>query len=344
MDDSASARLPAVVPAKVLRLSAGKLPDEAQRLLAGPVGAAIADAATYAGKALSANTQRAYAADWRAFVAWCEAGGVSPLPASPVVVAGHLASLAKSLGRSGLRRRLAAIAHEHRRAGHHWESRHPAITATLRGILSQHGKTARPAAALTSAEVKKLLNACPNDLRGLRDRALFLTGLAGALRRSELVAIDREDLRFTSEGMTLRIARSKGDQEREGATIGIPRGLNPLTCPVRAMEQWLQRARIEYGAVFRRISAGGALEGRLSDQGVWKILRSRAAIAKLTVDETERLSPHGLRAGFIVEAYLKGALDEQVMQHARQKTIGTTQGYRRRAKITAASPARFLDL
>jgi integrase len=50
---------------------------------------------------------------------------------------------------------------------------------------------------------------------------------------------------------------------------------------------------------------------------VWKILRRRAAMARLTVDEAERLSPHGLRAGFITEAYLKGALDEQVMHHTR---------------------------
>ncbi|WP_338929318.1 hypothetical protein WDZ11_23090 (plasmid) [Roseomonas mucosa] len=63
------------------------------------------------------------------------------------------------------------------------------------------------------------------------------------------------------------------------------------------------------------------------------------------MDTAERLSPHGLRAGFITEAYLKGALDEQVMHHARQKkSIATTQGYRRRARITRDSPARLLDL
>ena len=218
------------------------------------------------------------------------------------------------------------------------------IRATLRGILATHGKPARPAAALTSAEVKRLLQACGSDLAGRRDVALFLTGFAGALRRSELVAIDAEHLRFTRDGMTIAIARAKGDQEGEGARIGIPRGLHPLTCPVRAMEAWLKRSRIAYGAVFRRISAGGALDTRLTTKGVWTILRKRAAQAGLTVDESERLSPHGLRAGFITEAYLRGALDEQVMHHARQKSIGTTQGYRRRAKITQDSPARLLDL
>jgi integrase len=320
------------------------LSPELLRLMAGPVGEAVAKAAGYAGNALAENTRKAYAADWRAFAEWCEAGGVPSLPASPLVVAGYLASQAGKLGRSGLRRRLAAIARQHRQAGAVWEGRHPAIADTLRGILGQHGQPVRPAAALTSTEVKRLLNACGSDLGGMRDKALLLAGFAGALRRSELVGLDVEHIRFTTEGMTLHIPHAKGDQEREGASIGIPRGLNPLSCPVRAMEQWLRQAKLRYGAVFRRIGGGGALEDRLRPQGVWFILRRRAEIAGLAVDAGERLSPHGLRAGFITEAYLKGALDEQVMHHARQKTIATTQGYRRRARITRDSPARLLDL
>lgn len=328
----------------ILRLASDQVPAEVEQLLSGPLGAALAQAAGYAGKSLSDNTRRAYASDWRAFTAWCASNGVAPLPADPVVIAGHLASLAQSLGRSGLKRRLAAIAHAHRQGGYPWQPGNAVIRATLRGIFASHGKPVRPAAALTSTEVKQLLNACGTDMAGLRDKALFLVGFAGALRRSELVAIDREHLRFTSEGMTIHIPRSKRDQEAEGADLGIPRGLNPLTCPVRAVEQWLRRARIEYGAVFRRVTAAGSLESRLSPQGVWRILRRRAEIAHLTVDERERLSPHGLRAGFITEAYLRGARDEQVMHHARQSDFATTQSYRRRAKITQDSPARLLDL
>ena len=332
------------LPTALLRAAAGQAPADVLAMLAGPVGEAVAKAATYAGRALSENTRRAYESDWNAFAAWCRAGGVAPLPASPLVVAGHLASLAGQLGRSGLRRRLAGIAEMHRRTGNPWEGSHPAIAATLRGILATHGAPSRPAAALTSVEVKRLLASCGRDLAGLRDAALLLTGFAGALRRSELVAIDREHLRFTADGMLIRIPRSKRDQEGEGADLGIPRGQNPLTCPVRAVEQWLERSRTEYGAVFRRVTAAGTLEGRLSPQGVWRILRRRAELAGLLVHESERLSPHGLRAGFITEAYLKGALDEQVMHHARQRSIATTQGYRRRAKITQDSPARLLDL
>ena len=101
---------------------------------------------------------------------------------------------------------------------------------------------------------------------------------------------------------------------------------------------------IRYGAVFRRLTASGTIEGGLTGNGVWKSLRRRAALAGLAVDDGERLSPHGLRAGFITEAYLHGALDEQVMAHARQNSVNTTRRYRKRVKTVAASPTRLLDL
>ena len=308
------------------------------------MGRAVAEAADYAACALSGATLTAYAADWAHFCAWCRTGGVSPMPAEPVIVAGYLANLAPALKRSGLKRRLAAIPHHHRISGHRWIPGHPALRATLRGILGEHGTVSRPAAALASAEVKGLLDHCGTDVAGLRDRALFLLGFAGALRRSELVAFDREHLRFTAEGVTLRLPRSKTDQEREGATLGIPRYGKRDTCPVRALEARLQRSGIAYGPVFRKVSAAGRLEARLTADGVWMVLRRRAAQAGLAVHASERLSPRGLRAGFITEAYLRGALDEQVMHHARHKDVNTTRGYCRRVKLLVENPAKLLDL
>jgi integrase len=320
------------------------LPPGVLALIVGPVGRAVAEAADFAANSLADATLNAYAADWRHFVAWCHAGDITPLPASPVVVAGYLATLATTLKRSGLKRRLAAIAHHHRAGGHAWQPGHPAIRATLRGILREHGAPARPAAALTSEEIKRLLGTCGTNLAGIRDRALFLIGFAGALRRSELVAVDREHLRFTDAGLTLLLPHSKADPEKEGVSIGIPRFGDRDTCPVRALDAWLRRSSIEYGPVFRKVSAAGRLEARLTADGVWKILRRHAAQASLTVHPSERLSPHGLRAGFITEAYLRGALDEQVMQHVRHRDITTTRGYRRRVKLLVETPASRLDL
>jgi integrase len=103
----------------------------------------------------------------------------------PVVVAAWLATPA--LGRSAPRRRIAAIAWHHRSLGHAWQAGHSAIRQTLTGIGREHPRPVRPAAALISADVKRLIAVYPNDLPRLRDRALFLVGLAGAFRRSELV-------------------------------------------------------------------------------------------------------------------------------------------------------------
>jgi hypothetical protein len=62
------------------------------------------------------------------------------------------------------------------------------------------------------------------DMKGLRDRALLLTGFAGAFRRSELVALDCEDLEESELGFKVMIRHSKTDQEGAGQTIAIVRG------------------------------------------------------------------------------------------------------------------------
>jgi hypothetical protein len=69
------------------------------------------------------------------------------------------------------------------------------------------------------------------------------------------------------------------------------------TCPVRALEAWLGRAQIRRGPVFRRITEVGTIEGRLTGDGVYKILRVRAAAAKLTVAATERRRRTGCAPG-----------------------------------------------
>lgn len=335
---------------RLIRIAGEALPADLAHLANGPMAAALSKAVDFAQASVSPRTEQLYAATWQAFGDWCDRHQAPALPASPAVVAAYLAERQDRLGRSGLRLVLAAIAYHHRRAGVLWSAADPVITTVMRGILRTQKRPVRPAAALTSTEIKKLLASCESGhvgrvaLPGLRDRALLLICFAGGLRRSELVALDHEDLSFSQEGLTLRIRQSKSDQEGQGAEVRIVRGLYGMTCPVRALEVWLQRSGIAYGAVFPRMTAAGTIETRLTGNGVWQILRRRAKQAGLEVPEGERLSPHGMRAGFITEAYLNGALDEQVMAHARQKDVNTTRRYRRRAKTVAASPTRFLDL
>jgi integrase len=344
-DPQAAAR----AAARLLRVATEALPPELAHLAHGKLAGPLGQAVEYAQASLAGTTMKIYEDDWRAFTDWCASHGAPSLPAPPAIVAAYLAHRAGTLGRSGLRLVLAAIGYHHRRAGYAWAPGDPVIANTMRGILRTQKRKVRPAAALTSDEIRLLLASCPDGggragLPALRDRALLLTGFAGALRRSELAALDIGDLRFNAEGVTLKIRFSKRDQEGEGASVGIPFGQHPDTCPVLALKAWLARARITAGPVFRRVSATGRVGDGLTGNGIWQILRAIAKRAGLQPPEGERLSPHGLRAGFITEAYLNGALDEQVAHHARQKDLKTTQAYRRRAKTVAASPARLLNL
>ncbi len=313
-----------------------------------PVPASIADldaAAEYAKSAYSEATKRAYRADWADFTSWCAITGTPALPAQPTMVAAYLSSLAGTHCRSTLRRRLAAIGQAHRLAGHDWIAAHPAIRTTLRGILRQHGTPPRQAAALTTAEMRRLVHVCDGGLTGLRDRALLLVGFAGALRRSELVGIDREHITFTHDGLRLLIPRAKTDPEGEGAEIGLPPGTTRETCPVRAMRAWLDASETSYGPVFRKIDKWGTIEtNRLCPEAVRQILRRRATEAGVTVPANERLSPHGLRAGFITQAYKAGARDEAIMSHTRHSDLKSMRRYVRRAKLMDDNPAKLLGL
>ncbi len=246
---------------------------------------------------------------------------------------------------STLVQRLAALSRAHRLANLPWPSAHPAIRNTLRGIQRKYGRPAKQAAALVTEEITRLVATCDRSLAGQRDRALLLLGYAGALRRSELVAVAREHVQITHDGLRLLIPRAKGDQTGKGVSIGLPCGSSPETCPVRAMEVWLQSSGCQYGPVFRGINRRGLISNRgLHPDAVRKILRKRATLAGLKIPAGERLSPHSLRAGCITQAYVNGARDEQIMDHTRQKDLRTMRGYVRRAKLVSDSPAKLLGL
>jgi site-specific recombinase XerD len=323
------------------------IPPDGLQAVTPALKAAIGAAETYARQAHAAETLRAYLHDWHEFQRWCATAGCPSLPADPVSVAGYLASLAPLLSRSALQRRLSAISFYHRLQGCAWSPSHPAIRTTLRGIGRIHGAShrKRPAAALTSVELKRLLAGCGDDLAGRRDRALFLLGFAGALRRSELVGIDHDHVRPTATGLRLLIPSSKTDAEGQGVEIGIPRGKQAATCPVRALNAWFAASGIGYGPVFRKVDQWGHVErDRLGPDGVRRILLRRAKQAGLTVHTTERLSPHGLRAGFVTEANAAGARDEQIMEHTRHRDLKTMRGYVRRGRLVTDSPVKLLDI
>jgi integrase len=324
---------------QLARLPEGQKPPGPQAALA------MAKSKAYQAAADAPATLRAYTADLSNFKAWCEAHGFEPMPASPETVGAYLAAAGLGYALPTLRRRVAAIARAHRIAKHPLDTRHPAIRETLRGIARTHGEPARRSAALTTVEIRRLAEVCGDDLASLRDRALLLVGFAGALRRSELVGLDVTDIRTTPSGLRLMIPRSKTDAAGEGAEVGITRGNQAETCPVRALRAWLRAAKIADGPVFRRVTQWGTIgKRRLHPDAVRQILIRRAAVAGIQGTLQEPVTPHGMRAGFITTAYGSGVPDEEIMGHTRHRSLNTMRSYIRRAKLESASPSGRLGL
>jgi integrase len=324
---------------QMARLPEGEKPPAPRAALA------MAKSKAYQAAADAPGTLRAYKADLENFKAWCASHGFEPMPAAPETVGAYLAAAGLGYALPTLRRRVAAIARAHRIAKHPLDTRHPAIRETLRGIARAHGEPPRRSAALTTTEIKRLVDVCGDDFAGLRDRALLLLGFAGALRRSELVGIDVEHVRSASSGLRLLIPRSKSDSAGEGAEIGIMRGALPETCPVRALRAWLRVAKITEGPVFRRVTQWNTVgANRLHPDAVRQILLKRAAAAGVQGTLLEPVTPHGMRAGFVTTAYRNGVSDEEIMGHTRHRSLTTMRSYVRRAKLGGSSPSGKLDL
>jgi hypothetical protein len=67
------------------------------------------------------------------------------------------------------------------------------------------------------------------------------------------LAITREHIAFTAEGLRLLVLRSKGDVVRKGISIGVARGSRAETFPMRALKAWLERSDCRFGPVFRKV-------------------------------------------------------------------------------------------
>ena len=332
-------------PALAAPADAVRRADDAGPPLTVRVARSLARSQVYQSAADAPATLRAYRADLASFKAWCLERSLVPMPATPEIVGAYLADAGRGYALSTLRRRVAAIARAHRIAKQPLDTRHPAIRETLRGIARTHGEPPRRSAALTTAQMRRLAAACGADRAGFRDRALFLVGFAGALRRSELVGLDVEHVSWTKIGMRLLIARSKTDKEGAGAEIGIVRGQAAETCPVAALSLWLAQAEIEAGPIFRKVDRWGAVHsGRLDPDAVRQILRKRAAQANIRGTMWEPVTPHGLRAGFVTTAYKNGVSDEEIMGHTRHRSLATMRSYVRRAQLGTSSPAGKLGL
>ena len=219
------------------------------------------------------------------FAAFCDAAGLVSMPASAETVGAYITSLADSgAAAATIDRRLSTLRAAHRAAGHEPPSSE-ALRLLRRGIRRTIGTAQQQAAALGLEDVRRMVATLPADCidDAARDRAVILVGFAAALRRSEVAALELEDVRFESAGMTITIRKSKTDQEGAGRLVAIPYARRPEVCPVRALQAWIERAGLTSGSLFG-----------IGEKTVCRIVQRAADRAGI---DAARVSGHSLRAG-----------------------------------------------
>lgn len=269
------------------------------------------------------------------------------MPGAPQTLALHLKSLKTAhsrapsayrwqppaeriyIGSTGLalptiRWRLAAIAVRRAAAGHETPTDHPLVRRMLRRYARTRGTATKKKEPLTIERLPTIVSAMADDVAALRDRALILLGYAGAFRRSELVALDSRDLRFTKKGLFVWIAGAKNDPRRVGRELYAPRlpAERVDLCAVAALERWL-RVIDAAGPIFWTFDLRGRLtENRLDPSDVARILRRRAAAAVVAGD----FAGHSLRRGFIMNVAKKKPI-ESIKRVTGQRSSGVVLEY-----------------
>ena len=297
------------------------------------------------------NTLRAWERDLAYITAWKDAayGAALDWPEQETValrfVLDHAADLtdgagpardaAEALIAAGLRRSLACPAPstlDRRiaswRAFHRMKNIASPFDAPL--LRQARGRARRAAARprarksenpITREVLEAMLATCDHSHRGLRDRAALMLGWAsGGRRRSEIVALNRDDIDdgdFSETGLLrIRLLQTKTTGPEAAPRLPLKGRA------ARAVMAWIAAAKIGKGPLFRPVSqADRPLPRRLSPDGLAILLRHRLELAGYPPGFA---SAHGLRAGFLTQAAFDGAPLQAAMQLSLHRSLNET--------------------
>ena len=277
------------------------------------------------------NTSRAYKSDFKDFTFFCNKINTAAINPELKNISIYLTHLSKqNLKFSTIKRRLVSIVMANRMKGYHIDTKNPLIYENLKSIRRKIGSKQTGKKPLSIENLKKIVSAINknqsiNINKKIRDKAIILIGFSGGFRRSELVALDYQDIEFVQEGMKITLNKSKTDQYSEGFIKAIPYFANNDFCPVLALKNWFSCSSIKEHSIFRKISKSGkVLQTRLTDQSVALILKYHMVSAEL---EPQNYSGHSLRSGFATETAHSGADERSIMSMTGHKSTQMVRRY-----------------
>lgn len=289
----------------------------------------------------SKRTIQGYESDLRQLAHWLESKGHTPeLPLETSLLAAYIVFQVREKNPrnspSTVARSLSAIRWAHHQRGLPSPTDHPQIRQIMAGVSRVHATKPDRRRPLYLSE---LIAGLPegDDPKAIRDRAALLLGWFGALRRSEIAALNVEDLTEHPEGLIVDIRKSKTDQTGEGAQIPIPYTVDP--CPVRAVRQWVDVLGVDSGPLFRRMYRGGSIaDDRAGDSFVWTLVKECAE--RLGLDPSD-FGAHSLRAGFVSECDRMGVPPSAVRAITRHQSTAMLDLYARPGALFRDSAAAW---
>ena len=183
-------------------------------------------------QSIAPATLAAYRSNLKTYSAWLNFGGLSAdLPHQPETVADYASHLDEQ-GRavSTIESHLQAISWFHRVSGFESPTKSQIVRTNKQGLMRGRVQDNRPTTATSKAPatvdvLRAMVGHCDTTtINGVRDKALLLVGFSAALRRSELVALQVDDVSVTGQGADIKIRSSKTDQHGKGELITIRQG------------------------------------------------------------------------------------------------------------------------
>ncbi len=152
------------------------------------------------------------------------------------------------------------------------------------------------------------------------------------MRRSELVALEVDDVTFAEDGSgTVLVRRSNADQAGEDAVVSIA----PDT--VDLVKAWGADAVVDEGPLFRRVSKGGRVGEHLSDKAVALVFKRMADAAGLEIDP----SGHSTRIGAAQDMTAAGLGTAEIQQAGRWKSATMVSRYTENQQARRGASARL---
>ena len=302
------------------------------------------------------NTQIAYKKDWTDFKNFCLKYKVESMPADYETVRNYLVYLSKGIRRdyklNTIKRRIASISYMHSQNKILFDSRNPIIKKQMDTIKRSLKGKLEQTAPLLFIDLVKIIDFIDEEIKknsqkliNYRDKSIILIGWFGAYRRSELVGLNIENIEINSEGLSIKMEKSKTDQEGVLEAKGIEKLENLKNrsyCPAFSYTNWLNLSGIRSGKIFRQIDTSNRIvHDDLSDKAISLIIKNWAKKALISKD---KLSGHSFRAGFATELAKRGATETEIMKTTQHKSPDMVRKYIRDANTMKTPAKKYLKL